>query len=108
MSSTFDTFNDGYKFKYNHDGNIVFKYNNSCWKNVLLNNMLLNDYIHSQQVIPQVEITPIYDMDINQKILKYENNDNCMMDTFYNKGKFKNNKFIFSRKKISKILLLYM
>ena len=74
-SKTFTNFIDGHKFKYTNDGNIAFNYDNSTWKNVLLNNMLLEDYLHSQYMIPIIKINPVYDMNLKNKIKKYQYHD---------------------------------
>ena len=74
--TSFSNFIDGSKFKYTSDGNIALKYDKTTWSNVLLNDMLLEDYINSQYVIPMIEITPIYDININKKIKKFNHIDN--------------------------------
>ena len=98
MSGTFETFIDGDKFKYTEDGNIALNYDNSSWRNVLLNNMLLEDYMYSQYIVPQTEITPVYDMNVNKKIEKYLNNDK-LIDKNIIKNKNNKNKYRLSRKK---------
>jgi len=101
MSGTFETFIDGDKFKYTEDGNIALNYDNSSWRNVLLNNMLLEDYMYSQYIVPQTEITPVYDMNVNKKIEKYLNNDKHIDKNIIKNKNNKNNKnkYRLSRKK---------
>lgn len=88
--SSFSNFVDGNKFKYTDDGNIALNYDNSTWRNVLLNNMLLEDYVNSQYITPTIQSKPVYDMNINKKIQKYNKFDERINNKKCNKNINKN------------------
>ena len=64
-------FNDGYKYKFLQDGTIAFKTDKSSQKNVLLNNLKLDDYFYSQNIKPTPLINPVFK---NTKIHKTVHN----------------------------------
>ena len=49
----FSQFPDGWKFKYNQEGEICFSTDCSTWSKILLNNMKIDDYIYSSQFVPE-------------------------------------------------------
>ena len=106
--SSFSNFVDGNNFKYTDDGNIALNYDNSTWRNVLLNNMLLEDYVNSQYITPTIQSEPVYDMNINKKIQKYNKFDERINNKKCNKNINKNssckNKITYINNKINKII----
>lgn len=80
---TTNQFSDSNNFKYTLDGNIAFNFEKTSWRNVLLNDMLIEDYINSENTKPSIEMVPVY------KMIKQKKRDKRM-------GK---NLFRFSRKK---------
>jgi len=51
----FSKFPDGFKFKYNEDGEVCLSTDCSTWAKRLLNNLPLNDYIESESFVPPSE-----------------------------------------------------